>query len=386
VTVDVTGFAEDPVNPSRLARHRIRAVFRLIPRALANEPAGWNTLTGYTLYQSRPGEVSIDVPCRIEGPVRFQDRLGLAENLAWPSVARERYLADLNAMRFGGTPDYRPFTGPIELPFAAQPAGLVTLLGTSMGITATDVGAGTVTLSRNGFLGSYQLYPGGAVYSVQSTRGILTSEAVEPDPILNPLGIYVRYGSVDLYDNVSLRGTLVALGQTDGDVQIRGTGIHISSLDLPPLEGSNEPVRLPVLVLEDDFRIYADSQGTIEGLMLTGDEFEVQSDAQEDIDVPIAGHVIAGAILIRPRDGWPQSTDWWQLQYDGFLAQESTGIPYFPRWLTQTAGLNPAPQLRVSPDPTSVRYHWKSANIPIYMPHPDDEGLRWDLLEWSENP
>jgi hypothetical protein len=386
VTVDVTGSSQDPVNPSRIARHRIRAVFRLIPRALADEPAGWDTLSGYTLCQLGPDQFEVDVPCRIEGPVRIQAGLRFAEDLDWPSECRERYLTDLNNMRFSGAADWRPFTGPLELPFADQPGGLISLLSSSMAITTSDAPPDSFSLSPVGYLGDYQLYPGGKVYSVQSVGATLANQTIEPDPATNPLGIFVHEGKVDVYDNVSFKGTLIVLGNSDGDLQLRGTFIQFTSVDLPPVEGSDEPVRLPLVILEDDFCIQTDSQGKLDGLLVAAHEFEVCRDDPGDIYVPIQGRAIAGKILIRRREGWRQSKGWWEDQYQAFLAQENDGIPYFPLWLAVASGLDPKPEVGISPEPDPVRYHWRNANNPVYVPHPDDEGLRWDLLEWSENP
>jgi hypothetical protein len=49
-------------------------------------------------------------------------------------------------------------------------------------------------------------------------------------------------------------------------------------------------------------------------------------------------------------------------------------------------GLDPKPRLVVQPDSDPVTYHWHYPNDPIYVPHQDDPGFRWDLLEWTHNP
>jgi hypothetical protein len=40
----------------------------------------------------------------------------------------------------------------------------------------------------------------------------------------------------------------------------------------------------------------------------------------------------------------------------------------------------------VKPNPTAVRYHWHNWNNPVFVADPSDGGLRWELLEWTENP
>ena len=73
VTLLSTGLAADPDNPKHIARHQIRAVVRLVPRALGGEPNGWEKMTSYTVYQwdDGGGDFIVDVPIRVEGPVRI---------------------------------------------------------------------------------------------------------------------------------------------------------------------------------------------------------------------------------------------------------------------------------------------------------------------------
>ena len=49
-------------------------------------------------------------------------------------------------------------------------------------------------------------------------------------------------------------------------------------------------------------------------------------------------------------------------------------------------GRDPEPQLTISPDSGPITYHWHYPGNQIYAPHPNDDGLRWDLLEWTEDP
>ncbi len=392
VTLLSTGYAADPDNPTCIATHQIRAVVRLIPRALADEPANWDEMMKYVLYQYKDRAFKINVPFRVEGPVRVQKKLRLAEAYPWSNSARERYLGDLNAMRLTGYPDWRPFDGPIDLPYNEQSAGTIALLGTAMGIPTSDVHKQNATdWSHPGSLTTYQIYTGGKTYSVQTLSGSLSDVTLEPDPETNPLGIYYRSGRVWLHDNVTVRGTLVVKGSWNGDVFINGKNVHLVPHDLPPLENTDVPIQLPVMVLQDDFRIYPDADVSVTGMLTIWDEFEVKSDNQHDMVVAIQGRVVAEEILIRRRCDWVKWTDWWTEEYDEFTDQdeeeeeEEEGIPYFPVWLNQVHGLDPNPRLTIKPESNEVRYHWKKADDPVYVPHPDDDGLRWDLLEWTEN-
>ena len=61
-------------------------------------------------------------------------------------------------------------------------------------------------------------------------------------------------------------------------------------------------------------------------------------------------------------------------------------LPYFPVWMYQKQGRAPEPLWTIQPDAQTIRYHWQNWDEPIFQPHPDDGGLRWDLLEWTDNP
>jgi hypothetical protein len=60
--------------------------------------------------------------------------------------------------------------------------------------------------------------------------------------------------------------------------------------------------------------------------------------------------------------------------------------PYFPAWLANATPRNPKPLVQLGPDPDGPVYHWQNWDQPVYVPHPNDEGLVWDLIEWTDNP
>ena len=77
------------------------------------------------------------------------------------------------------------------------------------------------------------------------------------------------------------------------------------------------------------------------------------------------------------------------IRYDDFRDQLSGDdgpvVPYFPVWMG-LQGRDPEPQLTISPDSDPITYHWHYPGDRIYRAHDDDDGLRWDLIEWTENP
>ena len=389
VTLLSTGSAADPNNPQCVATYQIQAVVRLIPRAMPEEPADWKAMTEYTFYQYKDDNVEINVPFRIEGPVRLQKKLLIGKDYEWEVDARNRYLGDLNLMRLAGYPDRRPFNDRIDLPYDKQDGGIITLLNASLGIPTHDVSKQEPAgWEHPGEVTTYRLYPGGKVYDVTVLSQDQRNVSLEPDVETNPLGIYYRAGESRLYENVTIEGTLINKGDSNGDIHVYGENVHILAHDLPPLADDDRPIRLPTTITEDDFRIHANATGSMEGFFAIWDEFEILEDKQGDILMPIQGHLVVKKAKIRGRSNWVKWKDWWEILYFFFLAQDDSSEPieYFPTWLKLLAGFNPQPQLTIKPDATPVRYHWHNPGDPIYVPHGDDDGLRWDLLSWTENP
>ncbi len=466
VTLFATGIAVDPGDRSREVKHQVRAVVRLVPRALeSNKPAGFDRITNgvggdrYTLCQSSPGDFRINVPFRVQGRVRAQGSMKLALTVsddscwyAWSNEARVRYLKELNLMRLAGYEDCRPFAGPIDLPYASQDSGFLSLL-TTMGISTVD----TAASSLSGWIisstrSTYQLYPGGKAYPVTTVSGQESNTTWKPDPVSNPAGILYCNGQLWLGDNVRIQGTVLTRANDVGDVMIAGKNVHLEPAELPSLYGSTAAVQLPVIVAGDDVHILEGSQASIAGLVISADDFKITEDSQyaslavtvssDQVGKPlqavlpavfsnysatecrrmiVSGSVrVSGSVVRDPatvvqsgqnivvyprillsrvvaRDiyvgGRSEWLSWqaslWELCYNLFRSQENVngGTRWWAEWLDWW-GRNRIPQLGIAPDATQPTpwYHWQTSQNPIYMPHPDDEGLRWELLEWTDNP
>ncbi|MBN2477607.1 MAG: hypothetical protein JXB62_23570 [Pirellulales bacterium] len=392
VTLLSTGYAADPDHPASIATYQVRAVVRLVPRALGTEPSSWETVEDFTLLQYSGGDFYVNVPCRIEGKVRIQGYLGLSRSYSWPYDVRRAYLHDLERMRTGspdddGQPrDYRPFSGPLYLPYGSQDSETLYLLHTLMNVSLVDAASQTFSGTNSfGALAEYRLYPGGKVYSWEVIGQDQHNANLQPDPQSNPLGVFRCTGDLKLDDNVTIRGTLLI----QSDVRFYGDDIRLLPQSLPPLEDDGLLVRLPTAVSGDDFRVYENARVEATGLLATADDFEVVSDYQHDIELSILGHVIAKDVYVHGRREWTQWTDWWEDCYNWYrwmASMDPAGTGYFPDWLEVMQGRDPEPRLKIQPPPTAARYHWKTSDDPIYVPGPDDEGLRWELLEWTENP
>lgn len=260
VTVVSTGSAANPENPTCVSRHRLRAVLRLVPRELAQEPAEWDEVLN-------------------SDELRYE----------WE--------------------DSRP--------------------------------------NHPGELTSYRIYPGGATYYAEILDRDQRDVVRQPDPKTNPLGIYYRRELAKMYDNVTFRGTLVTDGGRRADVDVSGYNVNLLAVDLPALEGQDKSVRLPTVISAHDVTFRYSAQASVTGIVTAMDEFR-KKDQQDDMEVTIQGRIAAAEIPEKdPEEDWLTITP-----------EERTPVQY--------------------------HYHWHNPQNTLYVP--GDEGLRWRLLQWTENP
>ena len=392
VTVLSTGYAADGQNPARKSEYQIRTVLRLIPRALGDEPSGFDDVTGHTICQWNRGFFTsfyLDAPFRTTGPVRIRDRLRLGDLLHWKDDARWRYLEDLKRAALGGGPDYRPLTGPVTYPYSRQKASTRALVTGALGASEQD-GSGSTDFDwpDSDVLGSYRLYPGGKQYSPQLVAGELRNVTLEPDPEDNPLGIFGRANDVRIEEDVTLQGTLVTRGVWYADVNVYGTNVQLSPYELPPLEGEETPICLPTLVCDDDLCFQEGSEVTATGIVISRNQFHVVWAPQDGMSLALRGNAAGNSFYLRERSDWDHDTDWWKDRWTEFEAQRGAeyGIDDFPVWLETEWGLKRKPRLAIEAEDDPPRYHWYNPENPIFVVHPDDDGLRWNLIEWTENP
>lgn len=391
VSLVSTGTATDAGDTNRSATYRVRAVVRLIPRKLPDEPSEWFSMTTNTVHQyNKTGSVTLAVPCRIEGTIRSYGKWDFPAECKWGSTEETDYLRDLNSMRLAGMGDYRPFDRQMTLPFSKQPSGLIDAI-TALGITPNDLTmspADDWDFPAN--VRTYQIYPGGKTYSVSAPplSHYLWSTTLQPHPMTNPLGIFGRDGSVALGDNVTVQGTLLQ-SSNGGNIVFSGRSVQITPLDLPAIYPDTRPVQLPVVMARRDFQIAAGAQGSITGLVAAWRQFDVATDHQGASSVEMACRIVAQDLHIHGLDEWKSvSSFWWQWLYALYYLQQSAGDKFFPRWLKTVSGLDYSPRIVIRPDTRSINYHypWLSTSNPIYVAHPDDGGLRWEVVDWTENP
>jgi hypothetical protein len=305
-----------------------------------------------------------------------------------PGSIRARYLRDLERMRATGGEDYRPLTGPLYLPRERSEDIYLSLIEEELSVQVNDItAASSAPLTHPGTVTSYRLYPGGKTYDVTNLPWSLSEVDIGPDPLENPLGIFVRAGTLSLYDNVSISGTVITT--SGGDIRISGNNVHWSAPDMPAIEGIG-PVQLPVAITADDIWIYSPKESSIRGMALAWDDFEIRKET-ESTSFRFQGRLIAKELELYGRSEWDMLSSDWKSYIESFMEQllapaEPDHTPHFPAWLGDVTARDPEPLLRLGPDPDSPAYHWQDWDQPIYVPHPNDAGLVWDLIEWTDNP
>jgi len=310
-----------------------------------------------------------------------------------PGSAKYRYLEHLEAKRADGGPDHRPLTGPIDMPIAGTAGSDLQLVQDALQVSTNDVSSGgTQPLAHPGAPTSYQLYSGGQSYSIPRLGATLSSTSLEPDPVTNPLGVIVRESGLTLYDDVTVRGTLITdASDSTPDLHLAGTNIQLSAVDMEPLEGTTDLIRLPTAIVKDDVRMEDGAEAAFEGMTIVWDNFNVRL-GSVDTSLDFQGRLLAANVVVEQRTEWDAiSLDQWNALHTEFSDQQSAGgsVAYFPDWVEQREGLVAEPQLRLRPDPpaASYHYHWQDWSQPIYVPEANDDGLglKWDLLDWVDN-
>jgi hypothetical protein len=304
---------------------------------------------------------------------------------------RSLYLTDLERMHAAGQADHRPFTGPLQMPFSRTWDRMRWHVEQNLAVTTQDVPAtDTAPLSHPGDeVLSYRLYQGGKVYSAETLDWELAETELGPDPETNPLGIFFRDGALTIGDNVSIRGTVITHGGIYGpDLYVRGENVHFSAMDLPSLQGEEQPVQMPAAIVKDDFIILDQTRdASLQGLAVVFDRFEVDGDTYQP-ELAVDGNLIVRRLRLYPPDAWIHSWDWWYYRVADFHAQARWPDPsaFFPSWLEEDRQLDSTPTCVFRPPAQPVTYHWHDWSQPLYVPHPDDEGLVWELLQWKDQP
>lgn len=377
VTMLVTGTATDPARAGVSATSKIRAIVELLPRKVSDPPATYSTSLGYTLYQFAQDTIDMQPPCQVQGSVRLLNTLTLGTSYFNSTTERNRYYADLNTLRTLGNPDYRPLQGPVYVPTSLLSATVLDRLQNKLSCTVNNIATGDATnWNYPGSATTYQLYPGGKTYNAQAVGSFLQNTTLAADPETNPLGIFYRNGSVQICDNVTIRGTLMC-----NDVLVCGNPCSITPVSLPAIDGSTLPVQLPALISADDLEVQENSNLTIRGSVALWDDLLINYGSY-NTTVDIQGRLMCKGVYFSARSQWDTGSFIWSILYNAFL--NLTGTNYYPNFLSAN-GLSSVPKLTIKPESTAVQYVWKNADNQVYMPHSSDPGLRWSVVDYNDH-
>lgn len=375
VTLLSTGYATDPSNSASPASYRARAVVKLVPRALSSEPSFWSTAQSFTTFQADDEDFRVELPVRFQGATRIQGELRLAES--YPSSGNSRYFSDLKLLNDAGS-DYRPFTGPVTLPYSVSSSTNLGKLTTQLQISTTDSAASTANLTLSTWQTTYKLYAGGPSYNMQTVSSSLSNTTLTPDPATNPLGIFYCASKITVGNNVSVTGTLFS----PVEVEVTGTGVTFTPVSALALQGASDPVRLPVL-MSNLVTVAGGAQATVNGHVQAGDTFKVSS-GSVGTTFHLTGRLVAEEFRVESRTQWSGFS--WGLAWFFFQYQLSQPDPQ-TNWVSylQTWGLTVPPAITIVPDATNRREFYFQANSnPVYVAANGDAGLYWDLLDWKE--
>lgn len=382
VTLEVTGTASDPADERRVSQHSIRAVVRLIPRAIPGEPSDWSSMQNYTFYQTQERNTTLDIPARIEGDIRLQGRLHLGEHYPNDWDAWLNYFYHLNQMRWSGYGDYRTLTGRVYFDYGKQDWYVRDLLVNYMSVSTSHRETDTANADwiKPSCLSSYRLFPGGPVYQIPTVPSTLENRTLAASTITNPLGLYYTNYDVTFRNNVTVQGTLFCRER----IRIVGTNVRFESVDIPSLHGASLPIRLPVATCRN-FEVKPGASCTVDGLLAAFGEVQVDPGTPRG-RLEVSGRIVAEDLDIREAQNWASVN--WNQQFSDYVASLGPTWIYFPAWM-QVMGYPYAPTVHIKQG-DDVRYHWYRSGEPIFIPHPDDfsemdadedAGLRWELIE-----
>lgn len=383
VTVTATGHSTAAHNGGK-AEHKTRAVVQLVPRKLNPPPKDWeavwseiNSSDGPTVYQYDQGDIDINPPAQIRGPARLLGELRLGKNYEWDDAARYRYFTDLVKMKAAGWSDYRPFTDPPALPEQEQDDSEEAFLQ-EMGVELRHQKAGlSVGGKTPSAVQSYRLYPGGRLYEVPSLNEL---DELETHPEANPLRIFYCADNFHPRDGFQLQGTLVS----DGDLYLDGRDIELKPFQLPlGLAGTDEPVELPTLIAGDDIRVEDDARANVTGMIVAWDALRIEGGAGFEL----RGRAVWRELELEGGADWWEENYWFWLYWffrhpDPDMSADDPRVLYFPVYLKDI--LDPAPKVVLGPRGAAVRRPWPADGEAVYVPHPDDDGLRWEVIRWQD--
>ena len=290
VCLTSTGTWSSPRDSTLTAKRTIRAVVRLMPRLpgrtaragdvatatdLSVNPASYQATLPYTLTAAvnRSFNLRFDPGARVEGPVWLGSNhsLSLFSSENWSNSIRDSMLTEIGNQYGAASPSNfihpHPLTGPIS--FAKNPSGSIqsdlSRLKTPWSAVADK---STVDNLNTTLWQTYRVYDRGPLYQAAAVPSSLTNVILRPSAA-NPLGVFYCSGNLDVYNQVTVQGTLVV----NGTLTCWGQGSTITAYNWIADSGSAASAdadkwpRLPAVVAKNVSFSNA-TRTVIEGAML----------------------------------------------------------------------------------------------------------------------
>lgn len=342
VCITSKGTWSSPRDSTITVTRTINAVVRLVPRLpgrnaragdiatasdLSTNPADYQSTLSNTLTitSSSSTALNFDPGTRIEGPIWLR-RLALFNSESWSSNIRSAMLTEIGNQYGSSSPSTfshpHPLNGPIK--FTTTPSNSIQTdlshLKTSWSTTTSTPSVSV--LNANSWL-TYSVFNKGPQYSATTLSSSLSNVTLRPS-MSNPLGIFVRSGNLDVYDQVTIQGTLVVTGTLTfwGQGTIVSSYNWISSSGSPVVVGADTWPRLPAVMAKN--LSFSNATATII-------EGAVQIDGQIsgggcDFSYPTSNWVKISTTATAARGQQPYSTV--QLQGSPDLSSLSGGLIY----------------------------------------------------------
>lgn len=285
VSITSRGNWTSPRDSTLTVTRTIRTVVRLMPRipgrtARAGDvisatdqsanPENYQATLSFTLTTTANSSTSLnfDPGTRIEGPVWLSRKLALFNAESWSNSIRSTMLTEIgNQYGSGSSTSFvhpHPLNGPIR--FSSNPSNSIqtdlSRLKTSWSTTTSSPSVAALNPSS---WQSYRLYDRGPVYQAVVLGSSLSNVTLQPSAT-NPLGVFVRLGNLDVYDQVNIQGTLVVTGT----LTFWGTGSTVASYNwvgsngTPVVDGADQWPRLPAIAAKN-LNFSSSSRVMIEG-------------------------------------------------------------------------------------------------------------------------
>ena len=395
LTLTSIGIARSFREAAVMSTCEMTAVVQLKRTSLATPVDGeveqaWKELAPYSLYCSGRKRNYVYSPIRLEGNMWWAEGC-LSMRFPRNSDARQRFFGDAHELATKSVVDHRPLLGSVTLTKRNQSRMQSELRRCRIDV---PVNKSEVKIDRlfSDFKvpRTYQLYRGGVEYVIPIVSRELKDEALEPNVVANPLGVFATTGDVIVGDNVRIRGTLLQSGKGH-KINLAGKNIEICAVELPAVEESPRRRQLPVAVVEA-VNLAIGSAGSICGVAHVLEDFACAT-GQGKMKWDIQGRLAAGDLQIKTKPTdlagpsvWKDLLESFREVAEEFSEGESHNLlaTYFPLWLQERRQFDLEPILTVRPKATEAEAHWPDWERPIYVSPPGKTGLRWEVVRWSE--